>query len=187
VDIRSLYRDAIFPKQHLCLGLILHPYCAGHEVLLDAFDSPFLMDDLPSFEDLIEAVYICAQPYSSAKSNRIAKIGVRFWSWRTRKMDLAKEFVRFKDYISEGRAFPDEIKYKIDTEEVSFTSPSVQRLKCFLMKEIGITEEQFLNQTLAKSNADFCTLQELKGTMGGQTDTDKALWEAHRNSLKENA
>ncbi len=163
------------------MGLKLLPYSGGHEMLLDAFASPFITDELPGFDDLIIGCLICSQRYDEAaktmRSSWLPRI-VKYWGWRARKLDLVKETLAFRDYVSEGRRFPNDICYrvKVESEERELSSPSVQRTKIFLMRELAMTEHEFYSRPLALSVADFCTIQELEGVMGAMSENDKAMW-----------
>ena len=181
MNIADSYQAAIASEFNpvICLGLELKPYSGGHDVLLEAFGSPFINESLPSFDDLVIGVLICSQHYQEAartlKSRWLTKL-VKYWGWRARKLNPVTETLRFKSYVSEGRKFPDDVCYKVDMDGRELSSPSNQRMKILLMREIGMTEHEFLSRPLALSVSDWCTIQELDGVMGSMSVNDKAMF-----------
>lgn len=187
MNIAQAYHAALFPTEHVVLGLRLEAYTAGHEVLLDAFECPFLdgkPEDFYSFTDLVFGTFVCSQPWKDAKKSLTsgwAKKVVQFWSWRARKLNPAEEMLKFRGYLEQGRAFPDELKIKIlDVHDLG--APAVHRTKIFMMQELGLSEEEFFARPLALSNADFCTIQEMYGKVASISDTEREAYRSAREA-----
>lgn len=85
--------------------LHLEPFGIVHMEALERIQSPFLAgDSLPSYQDLIKAVLICAHP-----ANKITgldglwfRFKLRIWLRRARRLDWSAEILKLQAYILAG-------------------------------------------------------------------------------------
>lgn len=96
---------------HRVLGLNLRPLTVGHLRLLLELDNAW--PDSPensTFADLAAAALVCSQPHQeSAKLlyGRLARLGWRFWAWRSRKANWITERTHFAAYLESQLRRPD--------------------------------------------------------------------------------
>lgn len=183
-DLAARYARAARPEPTRCLGLLLHPYSLGHALTLQASDNSFLRRE-PSYEDLIHGVFVCSQSWESyTEKERSPFLGLflKFWGWKMRKANVARDAVIFQRYIEEGNYFPE---VNSPAKGRSMVCPWIARLKVELMKELRLGESDILNRPLALSNIEFCALGETAGTINMFSERDEAFLEFHKRRVAE--
>jgi hypothetical protein len=177
VDERE-YALAVFPPQVRCVGLPLQPYALGHRVLLHAIGSGFVVGDrVPTFDDLISSVWICAHTWeeniSLLRSPIRNWLHIKTWGLFKRRFDIVAEMATFARYIRESDTFPEVDAPK---DPVKLESAWTARLEVFLRSR-GFTESEAMNMPIAKGGALYAADNEEQGRIKLMPEQTKTLIE----------
>lgn len=183
----AFYSVAI-PEPTTILGLRLRPFSLGHLILLHRVRSAFVTPDEPStLHDLALSVLICSLPYRDGCDlfNRtdLPKFfrkwhdklaGVSIWTRlgfrNTRKVDYAAKVAEFFAYINSGSKSPN-YSYAA-AESYPIECPTVQLVKCALLREFSMPESELMDRPWAMCLWDYVTLRALDGKVRFE-DTDR--------------
>lgn len=155
------------------LLLPLRPFSIGHELWLCARGNPLVIGAFPGVSSpegraaLIEAVLVCknsAAELDAMGRSFLARIAVRFWSWRIRKCNWALELEKFRQYL-------DAAYEPVPTMDIGYDGPARQppgaplaaRLLQFLISECGLRNDEALDYPLAAARWRFLTHLEAVG------------------------
>lgn len=175
------YYQAQVPEPWTLLGLRLRPLSAGHIILLNRVESPFVKPGTEiTFEDLTCAVFICAHTFEETlEAFDDPELPERLSEWHTRlaaehgEIDLQAKAAEFQQYLEEGSRSP---SFNSQGEGGVGDVPSVQLVKAFLMSETNMTEAEILNRPWRLSVWDVTTIQALRGKI--QFVSSEALGDA---------
>lgn len=165
------YYAAQVPEPWTILGLELLPLSAGHIILLNRIESPFVCGDPVEWEDLACAVFICSRTFEGAMASFAAMEALEEWAteWHRKliveqgpEIDFPKKVEEFNAYLKEGTKHPD---YVATGGSSVGDVAAIQFVKTTLMAETGISETQFLNQAWRISMLDFLTSCARKGQL----------------------
>jgi hypothetical protein len=168
-----------------CLGLPLRVYSLWHQTALREANNPAIVRGIPSYNDLIYGVFVCAQTWEqyqeSLKDGSLMR-SVKKWGKKVAKavkkgrIDLAVEAVNFRDYVLHGNEEPD-INRNVKQSGRPLASSWEARLKICLMRELRLTESEALNRSLRQSNLEMASIAEMEGTAEPFSKEDKALFD----------
>lgn len=106
--MESFYRSFLTPEVKL-LGYRLKPYCFGHQVILKALESPFLLGDRDvTPPDLIVAVKVCSLSYPFEPDidfTFLDKVKANFLNYRP--THFFKLCILFQQYLNEHNQCPE--------------------------------------------------------------------------------
>ena len=168
------------PEPPRCLGLRLRPYSLGHDIILTALDNA-LLQGKRDINDLLIAVFICAQPHEAWSKwcgSFWLPVFLRVWGLFLRRCNWIESFAIFEDYLQQGRSCP-EVNVPVRDQRNSPATPWQQRLKLFLVMKMGLTEADALARPLALSHEDWCAAGEMEGVLNLLNDHDRAFLDFH--------
>ena len=105
------YSKAAIPEPHVLLGQRLKPFCLGHYLILDRFDSPFVAETPRPVTrgDLVFAVTVCChtpQEFFDFIESDHAAADIEKWGKSIGLFDVASKAKAFSVYLEEGSKMP---------------------------------------------------------------------------------
>lgn len=164
------YYKAAAPQPWTILGLELRPFSAGHLILLNRIESPFVgaSNDEITWLDLAMAIAICSKPFEEGlallnETDLCDQIGAWLAQYQAAggQLDLPAKVAEFGEYLNEGNETPGYL-YKEGGSEIGDV-PVVQVVKAFLLSKTSMSEEKFLDRSWALSIWDFLSIQAQEG------------------------
>lgn len=162
----AAFIEAAEPRPHRVLGLELLPFSIGHFILLQKHESVFVSQSggTIGIEDLLLAVLICSQSYEDAKkslTSRWLKWFVKYWGWRSRKLNIFEEAKGLKEYMAELEKTPDVVRSESKGDGGGM--PWICTLRVFLMADLHMTNAEIMDYPLVLAQWDFYAFQALRG------------------------
>jgi hypothetical protein len=119
MNLEAAFLEAAAPTPVVLLHQQLEPYSLGHEIMLQRFRSPFVLDPereeglpdprIPQVQDLFLAVAICCQHFDEVRafftSNQIDS-QISKWAKQCGQFDPAPIMVELQEYIVKGSDIP---------------------------------------------------------------------------------
>ena len=163
--------EAVFSEPPVILGIKLRQYSAGHKLLLRRFVP---IDMTPG--SLALAVIICSSSYcdgldamlSSELPSVVSKFCFRVthgsWRnlWRRREIDWQSQWESFCDYVERSSQCPP-FSLVSDREGQPSHCPELEYVKVTLMKNLHISEAEFLDRPWLMSLWDYAAVNEQLG------------------------
>lgn len=145
--MQTAWIQACLYQPPVVLGRQLQPFSSFHALALDAVDSPFWHGGIPSVDDLILAVHICALTWETRSAvfgdfRRLMK-----WGRRQRKADRAAELEAFRRYLNESNVYP--ARWKTG-ESSNIKASGFFHLVAFAMHRMNMTEAQAWDCCMAR-------------------------------------
>lgn len=175
------YSDAILPNKFIICGVVLHPFCLGHYILLQHVGNPILSETEldTSIEDALYwfflALMICSFTYEESvqllnDEKTFKDISSSFFD------NLEKSMVAEKDwnFFSKMNLFKEYLRYYMEmplyTEESNnaggIPSGTDWTQNIFLIfKKLGYTETAILNMNMKKLFYEWCSYAESEGAI----------------------
>jgi hypothetical protein len=178
----AAFSKAANPRLPKVLGFKLQPLTLGHRLVLAKHGCAYVTEEAATLEDLMLAVFVCAQHFKAADRAISSWFFLRFvwlWSWfiAFRKLIVPIEHNKFRLYWDDGHACP-EVDSSGKSSEIS--SPYEQRVLTMLISDFHMTREQAMEITLAEANAMWAAQGERKGVVELQSDRVRQLREVAR-------
>lgn len=163
------YWSAVVPEPVRILGLDLHPFSAGHILLLHRTGSVFALGGVATEEQLASAVFICAHNFRegiAALNDEDTPRFMRKWRKQVGAFDLLSSVNLFQEYIKNGSEFP--LQYSAKPQrggaQVSITSlPSVHVVRCQLKHYYHVSEDAFWDMPWGLAQWDYFTIPVMEG------------------------
>lgn len=173
---------AALPAPARVLGLMLRPYCLGHELWLIRENNPLavyhpvrLKIEEVTYAQLMEAALICHHRFEQvAGLNRDRFIGfkIKLWTRRTRGLELTVERERYLDYRIAGTGcFPTESPTDARAARHPGT-PLILRVHQFLMLTLGLDEATAWNYPMGLAYLRFAGWLEGQGMVNVKNEFD---------------
>ena len=175
------WATSAFPFETTVLNLRLRPYSCGHEILLCRIGSPLILGGETTWNDLFVATLLCSMSFAEglAAVQRPGKVRLQAFAWKlalrlNRKLRLAEELEKFRDYLTQGAWSPP--TYELTKGYVSreLKAPRVYRLIPMLCARLGMSESEALDFPMARANAYQAADLDLAGSIdleGGREES----------------
>lgn len=155
--IADFATQMVDPPRVRCIGVEMIPFSLGHLLLLRRMRNRFVTGEIPVFEDLVSAAFICAHTWE--ENRKLWRSPLRRWlllkTWGllAGKFDILENIVAMKAYVSVSERTPEQRKGAGGSREIFAEWET--RLFNFLLS-IGYSESEALNLTLCRANLMFC-------------------------------
>lgn len=179
--------DSVFaPPEHVVLQVRLEPLSLGHLYLLHRYAPPFVVGGVPDPIHLVLGAFLCARPWRESEANLkkwwLAS-WMKYWGWRTRKLNLDDEAERFAEYLDEALAMP-EIRANLSeapaASRITRESPFFFRIMALLMRRFHLPIAAALDIPVTYAISLITADAEMSGTVRLWDKDTEALWEYAR-------
>jgi hypothetical protein len=175
------------PPTVRCIGVDMRPFSLGHYLILSHEQSPFIVGNMPDFDDLVFAAFVCAHDWRSnmklRKSPLRRWIIARIWGLFTRRFDGANNMVRMAFHIRDAQTLPESKPQKGTTRRFLFSDWPTRLLEYLLSR--GFTIDQALDLPLVQANRLFVAHLETSGEAEFMVERDDAATRALTRVVEE--
>lgn len=187
-----LYANAAIPLDFTICGVALKPFCLGHMMILEKFDSPFVSDDVENSASLSDAIahfyfalLICAHSYEDDltlcnNDNLLKATFETFVKNLLANMKLQTDWniyekiASYKEYVRHYTQMP-----VFQVEQQNNKVPSgidwKQNIFTIAKMEFGYTETEILNMPLCRLFYEWCSYAEKNGAIRVQNEYEMEL------------
>lgn len=175
------YLNAVIPTPHRIMGVRLEPFSIGHQMLLQRFGSPFVMEGrAPELGDLCFAVWVCSRGWGTALSELDSKHFKRSFKWLNFKARLGKHYLpirihNFNEYLKEAHNNAPEVWRDSKKSGGKCKAPFLQMLKLNLMVNFHKSEADAMNTPFSLAVWDYLAYGETQGALEFVDEKDKAI------------
>ena len=150
MDTRFL--ESWFNRNHIVLGQKLKPFSLGHQLILEALDSPFVFENRPfSMADLCLAVRVCSRwSDDMSLNNPTYRERIRFWRGTINSGYFQRESQRFIDYLDDHLA-PPKFWDRADTPVIRQSTPWTLEIATTLLRHTGMRESEVWRMPIGKA------------------------------------
>jgi hypothetical protein len=162
--------DAAIPQPKVVAGVLLHPFCLGHHLLLKHLGLPFAGNPEADCgpDDVVVGIAICGLTYGegimAVHHGELPDIIARWrkraggpW-WKPVAINMDESEEKFREYLRDGYQMPP--VWRHEGAGIDMTAPWEYLLKCRLVSA-GFSEDEVLSGYLPSRWYDYFTVSEL--------------------------
>lgn len=175
--MQDAFKLALDRTPRRCLGLDLQPLTLGHLFLLQRFQSPFIQGGDVALGDVLLAAFICAQPHRNSGRDLDrwwTKHWLRFWVWRSRKLNWAVQADEFDQYLSDNLP---RLEYWKKGDGKPAGSPYCFFLLAMAMARLHLNRDEALDMPVAELICLLASAAEVEGDVQLCSDDDMEFFE----------
>lgn len=146
------------PPTVRCIGVQMLPLSLGHQVILQAEQSPFVVGGrLPMYDDLIVAAFVCAHTWKENQTLRRSPfrrwIRAKVWGKLSGNFDVAENILALASYIRDADEIPEQKASAQGSVKYLFSDWTTRLYK--FLRSIGMAHIEAMDTPMIVANRLF--------------------------------
>lgn len=188
--MHAAFQNAATPEPFRVMGRKMQPFCIGHQILLERFESPYAVGSSndKTWDEFLFAVWVCSHTYQDfvkSLSSVFTGLRVKLWSFRCGKFDVGEAQTYFDRYLSGHTAEPVYFfEENHGCREIGM--PWGQYLKMSVQEKLGLTEMEAVDFPYRQAQLFYLSQLSERSVINFATERDMQLFEMAKRSQPEN-